>query len=105
MENTTHLEYLAVVWVVLFLFSYLEGTRITVQKDHEPLKAKLNLADATCKLACWRLRLSEVEFDAVHRAVVKNQTADALWRFPTIGEDWFPIHDASPVMSVNSQPR
>ena len=98
--DTTHRECLAVVWAVLLLRPYLEGTRYTIRTDHDALRWILNMADATGKLARWRLRLAEYEFDVVHRAGVKHQAADALSRLPTDGEDKAPLDDEIPVLVI-----
>lgn len=45
------------------------------------------MSDATGKLTRWRLRLSELELDVVHRARVKHYAVDALSRLPTSGAD------------------
>lgn len=42
------------------------------------LRGISNLADVPGKLARWRLRLTEFEFDVVPRASVKLQAADTL---------------------------
>lgn len=76
--DTTHRECLAVVWEVLMLRPYLEGSRFTIRTHHDALQWILNMADATDKSARWRLRLSELEFDIVHRAGVTHQPADIL---------------------------
>lgn len=73
---------------------YLGGTRFTTGTDREALKWKLNPVDATRKLARWRVRLSEMEFDVFHSAGTKHQATDALSRFPTTGEDGNLIDDA-----------
>ena len=56
------------------------------------------MADATGKLARWQLRLSELEFDVVHRAVIKHQAADALSRLETSGADDSSLQDEIPVL-------
>lgn len=56
--DTTHRECLAVVWAVLMLRYYLEGARFTIRTNHDALRWILNMADATGKLARWRLHLS-----------------------------------------------
>lgn len=46
------------------------------------LRWNLNLADGTGKLAQWRLRLMELDFEAIHRVIAKHQAANALSRLP-----------------------
>lgn len=45
------------------------------------------MTECTGKLARWSLGFSELEFDIVHRAGIKHQTADALSRIKTNSED------------------
>lgn len=66
--TTTHKECLAVVWAVTLLRLYLERTRFTVRRDQEALGWILTMANATGKLARWRLRLFKFEFNIKHRA-------------------------------------
>ena len=58
------------------------------------------MADATGKLARWRLRLAELEFDVVHHAGFINKAADALCRLETDGEDTTPLNDDMPVFLI-----
>lgn len=100
--DTTHKECLAIVWAVLLICPYLEGTKFTIRTDHDSLRSILNIIDATGRLARWELRLSEFEYDAVHRAGIKNQAADALYRLPTTGHDITPLDDDIPVALVEN---
>lgn len=59
---------LAVPYGVLLLRPYFEGNRLTVGTDHEALKWLLAISDTTWKPTRWRIRLSEFEYDIVHRA-------------------------------------
>lgn len=59
------------------------------------------MTDATKNLARWRLRLSEFEFDSVHRAVVKHHVADALSRLPTTGNNDMPLTEDVPVLATS----
>lgn len=59
------------------------------------------MTDETGKLAHWLLRLSKLEFDAVHRAGIKHQTAEALSRFPTTGNDKMLLNNDVPVLTIS----
>lgn len=85
--DKTQREFLALVWFILILHFYIEGTRFTIQNDHDSLKCILNLADATGRLARLRLRPFEFEFDVVYRAHIECQTTDALFRLQATGVD------------------
>lgn len=63
------------------------------------------MTDNSGKLACWRLRLVEFELDAVHRAGVKHQAADAVSRLPTTGIDDTPLHDDVQVLKLPGNTR
>lgn len=90
------------IWAVLMLRPYVEGRRFTIRTDHESLRWNLNMADATGKLSRWRLRLQELEFDVVHREVIKHQTADALSRLGTQGEYQAELNYEVPVLLLES---
>lgn len=100
--ETTHRECLAVIWAVLILRSYLKGSRFTIRTDHQALRWILNMSDATGKMEIWRLRLSELELDVVHRAGVKHQAAEALSRLPFSGDDETTIEDEIPLLWVEN---
>ena len=73
--STTEKECLAIVWAVLMLRPYLEGSKFTLRTDHDSLRWIMNLSDASGRLQRWRLRLSEYEYDVVHRCLL--YTSDA----------------------------
>lgn len=78
---------------------YLEGNRLTIRINHDPLKWNLNLSKCTDYIARRRHRLSEFDFDGIHRAGVKNQAADALFRLATTETDTSPLEgDRSPLI-------
>ena len=103
--TTTERECLAIVWSILMLRPYIEGTRFTVRTDHDSLRWLLNLADASGRLARWRLRLAEYEYDVVHRPGIKHQAPDALSRLPTKGTDQSPLDDDIPCFIADSASR
>ena len=57
--HTTNKECLAVVWAVLSLRPYLEGTRFLIRTNHDALKWLLNLTIPSGRLLCWKLRIQE----------------------------------------------
>ena len=81
-------ECLAVVWALRILRPYLERTRFMVYTDHEALKWLLNLGDGEAhgRLARWRLRLAEFDFEVAYKKGAKNTIADALSRLATEGD-------------------
>ncbi|CAN8073881.1 unnamed protein product [Agarophyton chilense] len=91
--STTEKECLATVWSVLTLRPYLEGTRFAIRTDHDSLRWLLNITDASSRLARWRLRLSEYDYEITYRPGIKHQAADALSRIITDGTDDTPLHD------------
>lgn len=56
--------------------------------------------DASRRLARWRLRLSELDFDFVHRAGGKRQAVYALSRVHTDGKDITTIDDNDAVCNA-----
>lgn len=100
--ETTQRECLEVVWSVLLLRPYLEERRFTIRKDYDSLCWILNLIDVSGRLGRWQLHLLESDFDAVHRASVKRQAADALSLLPTDGTDRTSLEDVLPGIIINS---
>lgn len=94
--DTTQKECLAVVWAMLHLRPYLQGNTFVLRTDHAALRWILNMADATGKLARWRLRLLEYDYEIQHRPGVKHQAADALSRVRTDGGDETELDDEVP---------
>ena len=61
--GTTNWARLVIIWALLLLRPYLDGTRFTIRTDHDPLKWLFGSNTKGGKLALWRLRLKEFEFD------------------------------------------
>ncbi len=61
------------------------------------------MSEAKGKLARWRLRLQEMDFEVVHRPGIVHRAADALSRLLTEGEDESPLDDEVPVLVVSPQ--
>lgn len=79
-------ECLAVIWAVQILRPYLESTHFDLYTDHQALCWVMSMANASGRLARWRLRLLEHDFTIHYRKGLKNQVADAVSRLPTLGE-------------------
>lgn len=58
--DTTHYKGLTVVWAVLWLQPYLEGSLLTVWTDLDAIKWILDLTYFTGRLVRWQLSLSEI---------------------------------------------
>lgn len=71
-----------------------------LRTDQHARRYILNLADSTGKLAIWRLRLMELDFKLVHRAEIKHEAADALFRLPTNGSHRTMLGNDITIMAV-----
>ena len=100
--DTSERECLGIIWATLLLRPYLQPQRFTLKTDHEALKWLFKQEEATGKLARWRLRLQEFEFDVIHVPGKKNQVADALSRLNSQGGDksGIPVDVDVPVFSI-----
>ena len=98
--DTTNKECLAVVWAVLSLRPYLEGTRFLIRTDHDALKWLLNLTTPSGRLLRWKLRIQEYDYDITHRPGAQHKAADALSRIRTDGTDQRPLDDGIPTINV-----
>ena len=94
--STTELECYAVVWSVLYLRPYIEGTHFKVRTDHEALKWLMTLTDPSGRLTRWRLRLAEFDYEITYRPGRVHQVPDALSRIETSGVDKSPVDDEIP---------
>jgi len=96
--TTTEKECLAVFWAITLLRPYLEGTHFTVRTDHDSLTWILSITPSEGRLARWRLRLSEFDFEVKYRPGVKNVVPDALSRLTTAGVDQTPLDEEIPTL-------
>jgi hypothetical protein len=93
-------ECLTVVWSIFHLRPYLEQTRFTVRYDQVARRWLLSLKDPSGKLAHWRLRLAELDFEIQYRLCIKNSVSDGCSRVPTTGGDTAEVDDDIPCFVV-----
>lgn len=63
------------------------------------------MTDTTRKLARWRLSLSELDTEAVHRTVVNHQAAEALSQLPRTALEESSFGDNEPeLLKTETQP-
>lgn len=79
----------------------MENTTFTTRTDHDFFNRILNVTDSSGRLRCWRLGLSEYEFNVIHRARVKRQAAGALSRLPTTEKDLTSLNDDLPLPALD----
>lgn len=78
--STTERELLCVVESVMHFRHYIEGSHFTVVTDHESLKWLRDIENPTGRLARWATRLSQFDFDVVHKKGKLHVIPDALSR-------------------------
>ena len=77
------LEALAVIWACEELQPYLIGKPFMLITDHVNLKWIMHTKHTKGKLARWAIKLSEYDFDIIHKAGRAMTNVDALSRlFP-----------------------
>ena len=90
--STIEKEFLAIVWAVKNFRPYLLGRHFKIYTDHQPLRGIANLKDQTSRLARFRHKLSEYDFEIRYKPGRKNQNADALSRIPYPSEEILMVH-------------
>jgi len=80
--STIEKELLAIVYSVQFFRPYIYGRKFALVTDHQPLKWLHSVKDPTSRLARWRFKLAEYEYEVVYKAGKININADALSRNP-----------------------
>lgn len=101
--ETTHRECLAVIWAAPLLRPYIKGTNFIIWTDQQALRWIRNRADATCKLARWHLRLTEIDIELIQRADVRHQAVD-MWSGLSIAQTYDKDNDHEiPVFSIKKQ--
>ena len=80
--STTEKELLAIVFAVKHFRPYLYGHKFTLVTDHRPLLWLNGLKDPVSRLARWKIKLTEFDYDIVYKRGIANSNADALSRNP-----------------------
>ena len=93
-------ECYAVVWAVLSLRPYLEGSHFIVRTDHSALRWMMTLNDPTGRLMRWRLRLLEFDYEVVYRPGRVHQVPDYLSRLERNDEYESDVDDELPTFPV-----
>ena len=80
--SPTEGEALAAVWGLLMFRPYIQGQKFKLETDCSALTWLKEHPDPPPKIARWLLKLSEFDFDIIHRKGKQNANADALSRLP-----------------------
>lgn len=78
--STIEREALAVVWSINKFRGYLDGAKVVVRSDHQPLRWLLTLKSPTGRLARWALALQSFNLTIEYTPGRQNAVADALSR-------------------------
>ncbi|GBM67686.1 Retrovirus-related Pol polyprotein from transposon 17.6 [Araneus ventricosus] len=78
--STSEREALAVVWALNKFRGYIEGSKITVASDHQPLKWLMKLKSHSGRLARWSLQLQSFDLNLEYIPGKSNVVADMLSR-------------------------
>ncbi|GBL94134.1 Retrovirus-related Pol polyprotein from transposon 17.6 [Araneus ventricosus] len=95
--STTEREALAVVWALNKFKGYIEGSKITVVSEHQPLKWLMKLKSPPGRLARWSLQLQSFNLNLEYIPGKSNAVADMLSRLdydqeiPSCEENTFSI--------------
>lgn len=81
--ETTHCDCVAIVWAIILLKPYLERETFNSVWTNDALNDIFKLGNLIGLLHGWRHCFSELDFDFVHRAGIKNKDADKLLRLET----------------------
>ena len=105
--STTEKECLAIVWAILHLRPYLEQQKFIIRTDHHSLRWVLNLSDAQGRLARWRLRLLEFDYEVQYHPGALHHGADMMSRLqsenPAIAEPTQPVDTDVPCFALATE--
>ena len=82
--STTDKELLAVVEAVTHFRPYLYGTKFTIITDHKSLIYLHNLNETSPRVARWKLKLREYDYEIQFKPGASNLNADSLSRNPVL---------------------
>ena len=83
----TRIELLAIIRAIKQFHCYLYGQRFTVRTDHAALTWLLKFRNPEGQIVHWIQRLQEYDFEITHRAGLKHNNADALFRRPCLQDN------------------
>lgn len=78
--STIERELLAIIWAVKHFRPYLFGRKFKLVTDHRPLTWLFSITDPGSRLARWRLKLEEYDYEIIFKPGKTNKNADALSR-------------------------
>lgn len=78
--STTEKEMLSLIFAINHFRCYLYGRKFRIITDHSALKWLLGLKDPSSRLTRWALKLSEFDYEVVHKPGKKHGNADGLSR-------------------------
>jgi len=78
--SVTERECLGVLFGIEKFRPYIEGTHFSVVTDHSSLMWLRDMKDPVGRLCRWAIKLSQFDFDLIHRSGTLNVVADALSR-------------------------
>ncbi|GBM34139.1 Retrovirus-related Pol polyprotein from transposon 17.6, partial [Araneus ventricosus] len=78
--STTEREALAVVWALSKFRGYIEGSKIIVESDHQPLKWVMKLNSPSGRSARWSLQIQSFNLNLEYIPGKSNVIADMLSR-------------------------
>lgn len=97
--HTTEREALAVVWALEKFRGYVEGARVHVATDHQPLKWLLSLKTPSGRLARWAMKIQGYDLDIGYTPGRVNVIADTLSR-PVVDKEIEPSTESCNICPV-----
>ena len=89
--SVTDQESLAVLWGVEYFRPYLYGKKFYLASDHRALSFMQSKKDPNSRVARWRLRIADYEYEFIFKDGASNVNADALSRNPVLFFEAVPV--------------